>query len=24
LGFGDELHDDVLVGFRSESHWVCR
>ena len=23
LGFGDELHDDVLVGFRSESHWVC-
>jgi hypothetical protein len=24
LGLGDELHDDVLVGFRSESHWVCR
>jgi hypothetical protein len=24
LGLGDELDDDVLVGFRSESHWVCR
>ena len=24
LGFGDELHDDVLVGFRSESHCFSR
>jgi hypothetical protein len=24
LGFANELHDDVLVGFRSESHWVWR
>jgi len=24
LGLGDELHDDVLIGFRSESHCFSR